>query len=222
MNPRARRIILRLDVKASEAVAVAPRPSALKDALAFSMEKQDWLKVRLSALTEATPLSPGETVPLRDVPHLLERPDEGRTTRLLPGDPPRIASPGADITFPDRIIRFLKAEARRDLEAAVARHSETLNVTARSIALKDTKTRWGSCSSAGRLNFSWRLILAPPEVLDYVAAHEVSHLLEMNHSDRFWGHVDRCVPHSRASRQWLRTEGRTLQAFGRSGTSGAS
>ncbi|MEO0818259.1 MAG: SprT family zinc-dependent metalloprotease, partial [Pseudomonadota bacterium] len=101
-----------------------------------------------------------------------------------------------------------------DLGDAVDTHCRALGVEARRIAVKDTRSRWGSCTSDGRLSFSWRLVCAPPEVLDYVAAHECAHLLEMNHSDRFWAHVERICPDWKHHRTWLRTHGRDLHAVG--------
>ena len=94
----------------------------------------------------------------------------------------------------------------------MARHSATLGVKAKSITMRDTTSRWGSCSSSGALNFSWRIIMAPPEVLDYLAAHEVAHLREMNHSDRFWALVAETCPNFEAHKAWLRTHGTGLHA----------
>ena len=121
------------------------------------------------------------------------------------GDPAHVAR---------RVTDFLKREARRDLEAAVARHAEALGVRPRSITIRDTVSRWGSCSTTGALNFSWRIVLAPPDVLDYLAAHEVAHLKEMNHSERFWALVEQLMPGMEAQRDWLRMHGAGLHAVG--------
>ena len=122
-----------------------------------------------------------------------------------------------------RVADFLKREARKDIEAAVARHAERLGVSPRRIALRDTASRWGSCSSTGRLNFSWRLILAPPEMLDYLAAHEVAHIVHMNHSPVFWKLTRRLFPETERAEAWLRRHGAGLHRFGASdGLSAAS
>ena len=103
-----------------------------------------------------------------------------------------------------RVRDFLEAEARRDFAAAVKRHTAALGITAKRITVRDTKSRWGSCSASGALSFSWRLILAPPFVLDYLAAHEVAHLRELNHSPRFWTHRPPALPAHRRGGAWLK------------------
>ena len=105
-------------------------------------------------------------------------------------------------------------QARSDLDACVTRHSATLGVKARSISLRDQTSRWGSCTAGGLLSFSWRLVLAPTHVLDYVAAHEVAHLAEMNHGPRFWKHVARCMPRLEEAKRWLRSHGADLHRYG--------
>jgi predicted metal-dependent hydrolase len=115
---------------------------------------------------------------------------------------------------PRRVADFLKREARRDLDAAVARHCKALGLAARRITLRDTTSRWGSCSTTGALNFSWRLILAPPFVLDYLAAHEVAHLAHMNHSAMFWRVTRRLFPETDRAEAWLKAHGSGLHRFG--------
>jgi hypothetical protein len=113
-----------------------------------------------------------------------------------------------------RVRDFLEAEAKRDLSAAVKRYTARLGVDASRITVRDTKSRWGSCSAKGALNFSWRLILAPPFVLDYLAAHEVGHLKEMNHSSRFWRVVHGLCPRTDEAEDWLKRHGTELHRFG--------
>ena len=118
---------------------------------------------------------------------------------------------------PRRVQDFLICEARRDITAAVARHAARIDVKVRKITLRDTSSRWGSCSASGGLNFCWRLILAPPFVLDYLAAHEVAHLMHMNHSGAFWAVVGRSSPDVDAAEAWLKTNGPGLLRFGAGG-----
>jgi hypothetical protein len=117
-------------------------------------------------------------------------------------------------SFRDKTRGFFRAAARNDFAERVAVHAETLKVTPRSISIKDTRSRWGSCSSEGRLNFSWRLVCAPPFALDYVAAHEVAHIKEMNHSNRFWKQVEKCYPNWQEARAWLHERGSVLHSIG--------
>ena len=110
---------------------------------------------------------------------------------------------------------WLRHEARLAFGEAVARHAAALGVEPRGIAIRDQKTRWGSASAAGRLNFSWRAVMAPPFVLDYLAAHEVAHLREMNHGPRFWSLCRGLCPETDAAERWLKAEGRGLHRYGR-------
>ena len=127
-------------------------------------------------------------------------------------DGPLIRVHGDRGTVPKKVVEFLKRQARADLTKAVTRYSAVLDVKAASITLRDTTSRWGSCSTTGALNFSWRIVLAPPAVLDYLAAHEVAHLREMNHSDAFWALVADICPDYEAQKAWLRAHGSGLHA----------
>jgi predicted metal-dependent hydrolase len=113
-----------------------------------------------------------------------------------------------------RISDFLRREAKRELETASRRFAADLGVTVRRVAVRDQSSRWGSCSTTGVLSYSWRLILAPPFVLDYLAAHEVAHLVEMNHSARFWRLVDRLCPNVARAKTWLDMHGADLHRYG--------
>jgi predicted metal-dependent hydrolase len=181
VNPRAKKLILRLDQKKGEAVAVAPSERKLKEAAAFARAKLDWIASHLEAQPDRIALEDGALIPLRGRPCKISLDGKGRLATLTEGDPQILALPGAPETLPARAIRALKTMAKGDLADAVARHAANLEVRPARISIKDTKSRWGSCSHQRNLSFSWRLILAEPFVLDYVAAHEVAHILEMNH-----------------------------------------
>ena len=113
-----------------------------------------------------------------------------------------------------RITDYLKRQAKRDLEVAVKRYTEMLGVTYRRISIRDQASRWGSCSTSGVLSFSWRLVLAPRYVLDYLAAHETAHLVEMNHSSRFWRLLRRICPEMERAKAWLDVHGTDLHRYG--------
>jgi predicted metal-dependent hydrolase len=122
-----------------------------------------------------------------------------------------VADPADDDAIRAAVERVARAEARRLLTEEVAVAAAALGVQVAAISIRDARTRWGSCTSTGRLSFSWRLILAPPEVLRYVAVHEVCHLVERNHQPPFWALVDRLLPGWRAQRLWLRRHGPELR-----------
>lgn len=212
INPRARRIILRLDEKNREAVAIAPSRKHTASAARFAAERIDWAATRLRALPPQVRLADGAVIRLRGKDCRLTLEGTGRRARLIEEDETTLSLPGDPETIGRRAERFLRAAAKEDLAEAVERHCETLDVGVRKVTIKDTRSRWGSCTSDGRLAFSWRLVMAPPGVLDYVAAHECAHLLEMNHSPRFWAHVERCRPDWKKERGWLRRHGSGLHA----------
>mgnify|MGYP006272365401 FL=1 len=214
INSRARRLLLRVDPKQREGVAIAPRARDLPAAVAFARERADWLEAQMGHLPVPCPLVDGAVVPLRGVPCRLSLSGPGRTARLCVGTETVLSAPGDPETFAKRIVRYFRKAALSDLGDAVDRHCGVLGVTPRRVSVKDTRSRWGSCTADGRLAFSWRLVLAPPEVLDYVAAHECAHLLEMNHSERFWRHVAACRPDWKDQRDWLRQHGADLHAVG--------
>ncbi|GAB5459386.1 MAG: SprT family zinc-dependent metalloprotease [Henriciella sp.] len=214
VNPKAKRLILRLDERAGEAVAVAPSKRKLSEAAAFASERVDWIEEHLQNLPDRLALVEGAVFDLRGAPCQISLEGPGRRARLEVGPPQVLHVPGDPETTPRRVERFLRATAKDDLSRAVELYCHQLGVAARKVTVKDTRSRWGSCTSDGRLAFSWRLIMAPPFVLEYVAAHECAHLLEMNHSPAFWAHVECCRPSWKRERQWLRQYGRDLQAVG--------
>jgi len=216
IDRRARRVSVRIDPMAREAVATAPANRFALEAISFASERVEWIADRLGALPPPVLFKPGAYIPLRGVIHRLKHVETGRTVKIdkTSGPTPLLLIPGPRESFRDKTRGFFRAAARTDFAERVAVHAETLKVKPRSIAIKDTRSRWGSCSSEGRLNFSWRLVCAPPFALDYVAAHEVAHIKEMNHSDRFWKQVERCFPDWREARAWLHERGGALHSIG--------
>ena len=219
-NARARRLILKIDQKTGTPTIIAPSQRDAKAAEKFVKAKADWLEKQLSQQPDTISLIPGTVIPVEGMPHELVLPPGKGQTRRIEGSPNMLVSPGAEITFASRVERYLRMAARKEITARVDVHAGRLRVDPRRITIRDTRTRWGSCSSKGHLNFSWRLILAPPEILDYVVAHEVAHLIEMNHSSAFWNLVEESYgPHTKA-RTWLRKNGRQLHAVGSAGSDG--
>lgn len=213
-NPRAKRYRLTVTAR-GEPVLTFPDRGRWSEAEAFLSRNRGWLEKRLTRYPDAPGLAPGAVFPLRGVEHLLVATGgaRGHVHQVGGADGPQVHVPGAPEHLRRRLVDWLKAEARSDLDFACSRHAATLGVTIAALRLRDQSTRWGSCSSARALNFNWRLVLAPPFVLDYVAAHEVAHLLEMNHSPAFWAQVARALPDYRTGRSWLRTHGSALMRY---------
>ncbi|MEJ0094933.1 MAG: SprT family zinc-dependent metalloprotease [Methylocella sp.] len=223
----ARRFTLRVRTAARDVVLTIPARGSLSEAKSFAARHAAWIGAKLRRVPEAMRFEPGESVPLRGVPHrIAHRPGlRGIVSVEMPlraeGAEPLLWVSGDPAFAHRRVQDFLMREAKRDIEAAVARHAARLGVKIRKITLRDTTSRWGSCSASGALNFSWRLIMAPHFVLDYLAAHEVSHLEHMNHSDAFWSVVGRLSPDVADAEAWLKAHGSGLLRFGR-GKIGAS
>jgi len=221
---QARRYTLRIAAATREVILTIPPRGTMKEARAFAQKHGGWIAARLGRLPEAAPFEHGAVVPLRGVPHRIAHRGGARGTvwtetdaggeRLLcvAGHAPHIGR---------RIADFLRREARRELETVSRRLAADLGVTIRRVVVRDQSSRWGSCSTTGVLSYSWRLILAPSFVLHYLAAHEVAHLVELNHSPRFWHIVRRlCADHQRA-KVWLDVHGNDLHRYGLSATARA-
>jgi hypothetical protein len=219
-HARARRISLRVDPATGSAVLTVPSARQFPQAVAFAAERLIWIETQLARLPEDRPLAPDSVIPVRGVPTLIATRPGKRGVWLEAGPPQTLAVgiPAAQAASPPplapRITAFLREQARAEIAASVTRHAATLGVQISGITLKDTRSRWGSCTAQGQLSLSWRLIFAPPHVLDYVCAHEVAHRLEMNHSPRFWAQVGRTFPAYAPARAWLKAHGAKLHAIG--------
>jgi len=215
-SPRSRRFTLRVRAATRDVLLTMPARASVKAAREFAERHAAWIGVRLRRLPRPVAFEPSAKAPLRGVEHrIVHRPGARGIVWVESGDgEPRLCVAGERPHVARRVTDFLKREAMKDIEAAVARHARTLRVQPKRVAVRDTVSRWGSCSSSGRLGFSWRLILAPPFVLDYLAAHEVAHLVHMNHSPKFWSLVRRASPDVDRAEAWLRAHGASLHRYG--------
>lgn len=208
-SARARRISLRVSALDGRVTLTLPPGVPEARALDFAGQKADWLRRQLRDRPDTVPVTIGATLPLGGVPmRIVSAPGAGVRT-----EGGRLLVPGPAGTAPARLRAWLRARARDRLAEASDRHAVALGRTYARITLRDTRSRWGSCSARSGLSYSWRLIMAPPEVLDYVAAHEVAHLAEMNHSPAFWATVARLMPGHAAPRRWLRDNGASLHRY---------
>ncbi len=217
VNPRARRLSIRIDGRAGEAVLVAPSERKLGDVVAFARTKAGWMRQRLAARPEGKPLTPGGEVLLFGVPTRLRATGGAGAARLVDeAEGPVILSGGEGEAFTRRIENLLKRLARQVLVERTEHHLRTLGQRPVRVSIADTRSRWGSCSPHNRsIRYSWRVIMAPPAVADYLAAHEVAHLVHADHSPAYWSVVERLVGDHRPFRKWLREHGAALHAVGR-------
>jgi len=214
-DPRARRFIVKVDPSTGEVSVVAPSSRSLERALEFAKKERDWIAGRLASVPEPVRLALGSTVLFKGVEHIIRASDAGHAPVWIDRDVerPTIRVAGQADHTTRRLIDWFKREARRKISERVAEYSAALDVTPRRITIRDTSSRWGSCSSTRSLSFSWRLILAPPFVLDYVVAHEVAHLRELNHKPRFWRLVETLTPDVERSMRWLSEHGALLHRY---------
>ena len=214
---QARRYTLRIQAASREVILTMPPRGSLREAKEFAQKHGGWIAARLHRLPEAAPFAHGTILPLRGIEHRIvhragmrgtvwtETGEGGERLLCVAGQEPHIGR---------RVANFLQREAQRDLEAASSGAAERLGVTVRRVSVRDQSSRWGSCSTTGVLSYSWRLILAPSFVLNYLAVHEVAHLIEMNHSPRFWHVVSRHCPDCGRARHWLDVHGTDLHRYG--------
>lgn len=214
-NPRARRIILRIDGGrgGGDGVSVTlPRGASAAEGLALVREKADWVLERLSELGPRVAFADGAVVPLGGADYLI---------RHVPGKRGAVRREGGEILVAGRtehlgrrVRDWFRVQARSEIGPRVREKAGRLGRTPGRITIRDTRSRWGSCSADGNLSFCWRLVMAPVRVLDYVVAHEVAHLAEANHGPRFWQAVDGLTVDADEAREWLRENGEALHRYG--------
>ena len=210
-NPRAKRATLTVSRVTGRATLSMPPEMPFAEARDFVDAHRNWLSKRVNAAPDAEPFRFGMTIPFRGQDHRVAA-RTGRGVRVENGE---IRVAASDDALPRVLERWLREQARMRLYERSTAHAAALGVTFSKLSVKDTRSRWGSCSSAGALSYSWRVILAPDEALDYLAAHEVAHLREMNHSARFWAHVEHLCPDYQYHRDWFRIHGAELHRYGR-------
>lgn len=211
-HPRAHSITVRIDNHIRGVTLVLPRRTPLAEGLAFVEEKSEWILKRLDALPQRIAFQHGAVIPVLGQDHVIRHLPDARSG-VWRGDGAIYVSGFAE-HLARRVTDFLKAEARLEISERAREKAALIEERVRRITLRDTSTRWGSCTSNGDLAFSWRLILAPEEVLDYVVAHEVAHLRYMNHGKRFWSLTRKLTDEMDGPRDWLRDYGDNLLFYG--------
>ncbi len=206
-SARARRISLRISQLDGRVTLTYPQGVGETEALRFAHQKEEWIRQHLDDRPDPTSAQIDQVIPV-----------EGRPRRIVAASGRRVVLGADEIGVPKgsegrRLARFLKELARDRLTGACDDYAAMLGRPYSTLTLRDTRSRWGSCSSAGGLMFSWRLIMAPPDVLHYVAAHEVAHLAEMNHSAAFWAEVEKIYGPYKEPRRWLRDNGTELHRY---------
>ena len=213
INKRARRMIVRVDQVTGRVLVTTPSRRSVPEAIAFARSRADWIAAQIEDGSGPMPFVPGEVVPYLGVDHMIEM--SGGARSIVRIGPRRTIQVGGDEAHCNRrVTDFLKKEARREITERVDYYANLVGRKRGVIRIRDMKSRWGSCSSEGAMSFSWRLILTPSEILDYVAAHECAHLAHLNHSRAFWRLVEKLDVDAEAARIWFEENGQSLFAWG--------
>jgi len=214
-NPQARQIILRVDSHGDDSdgiVLTLPRRVDFAEGLALAREKRDWVLERLERLTPRVPFAAGARIPIGGIDHEIRHWPEGRGGVWRDGN--AIVVAGRPEHLARRVRDWLREQARSEIAVMVREKSRLLERTPGRITVRDTRSRWGSCSHDGNLSFCWRLVMAPLMVLDYVVAHEVAHLRWNHHGPRFWSAVAGLTADVDGARAWLDVHGERLHRYG--------
>ncbi len=222
ISPRARRLSLRVDASSRGVELVLPRRVALDTAIGFVAQHRGWITARVAAMPPPLRFTEGAIVPVFGVPHRIRHvvespgvePAGNRATAPVAIVDGEIRVRGDPAHLSRRVRDYLVALAKREFTTRARILAARVGRNVTRVGVRDPKSRWGSCSSKGALSFSWRLILAPEPVVDYVVAHEVAHLVEMNHSARFWRVVGKVCSHVDRAKTWLDTHGNDLHRYG--------
>lgn len=220
LDRRARRYIVRVDPFTGEVAVISPSAHGRSTALSFAREQAGWIAEKLAAVPPARAYADGVTIPFHGIDHIIRHRSQQRgVVSVHTPDPlgeklPALCVSGALHHLPRRLEDWLKRESRREIGARLTIHADRLGFSPPAFGLRDPRSRWGSCTSQGNMSFSWRLILAPEFVLDYVVAHETAHLKQMNHGKSFWRLLEKLTPDVQRAENWLKRNGALLHRVG--------
>jgi hypothetical protein len=213
VSPRARRMRLHVDPRTRSVILTMPKLMSQRRALAWAAGHRDWVEQALAAIPEPVRFAPGATVPLYGLPHRLDW-DPTRPRRIERGES-RLVAGGPEEGLDRRLLRWLKAHALDLLDRETREYCVKAGVKASRVGIGDPVSRWGSCSGNGTIRYSWRLILAPAFVRRATVAHEVAHLVHLNHGPDFHALVAKLFEADpKPARAWLRREGAALHRIG--------
>jgi predicted metal-dependent hydrolase len=214
-SARASRLTLRIDTGGRALKITVPPGMPSREVESFLARHQGWLETKLAKYPDKPKLRPGVKLPVRGVNHLIlhEQAKRGSVEQAQDEDGPYLLVHGERSHLPRRLSDFLKKQAKMDIEPMALELAKKTGKKVKSIKFKDTKSRWGSCSSDGNLSFSWRIMMAPRLVIFYLVAHEVAHLTEMNHGPKFWKLCEELCPETDKAKAWLKRNGPALQSI---------
>ena len=210
-HPRSRCMVIRYRPLQHHISLTLPRYVSIRQGLRFVEEKREWIVQQISENAKHVPFIDGQIIPVLGEHYTLCH-KEGRGVVSIEGD--CIVVPGDENFMQRRVLEWLKRQAKEEITKLAQHHAKRIGKRLKKISLRDTSSRWGSCSHDGNLSFSWRLVFAPHAILDYVVCHEVAHLKHHDHSAAFWAVVEALCPEHEKSREWLRVNGVLLYSYG--------
>ena len=209
-SPLAKRLTLRIDEKNRRAVLTIPKYCSRKRALSFLRQHRDWITNMLARLPQPKYFTNGAEFEFFGVKYTVQHIENQRGGKLANN----VLTIGGKLEFLHRRVSdFLKQQTLKRLSAMSVDKAKTLGCRITSVSIKDTKSRWGSCSTLGNINYNWRISMAPLNVINYLVCHEISHLKHPNHSPEFWQTVAMLCPDYEQSRHWLKVRGKTLYQY---------
>ncbi len=208
-STRAKRLSIRIPGATDKVFLIVPKKVSLLEATKFALEKEQWIRKQLKSKIEISKIILGSSVPVEGINYLIE----GGKNQRIKFENNKILIPLNYTDFAKHLKVYLSELSRQRFFSKTTFYCDLIGRKFVKINIKDPKTRWGSCTSTGNLMYSWRLILAPKSVLEYLVVHEVSHLVEMNHSIKFWQHVEKLMPNFRESQLWLKKNGQKLHSY---------
>lgn len=217
LSERARRVSLKVKPADRQVHVVVPGLRALKKAKAFAGEQKDWINVQLEGLPPPMPFVPGGEILFQGDHYRLVNPTGNGRAKINRARREIIVPSPDEESFAGRVRRLMIREARAELEAATHHYAAELGKRVSKVSVRDQASRWGSAitrKGEGHISYSWRLICAPPDILEYVCAHECAHLIEPNHSADFWAVCERLFPETKMAKRWLNKHGSQLHAVG--------
>lgn len=216
LSPKAKRLALRLDPRTRRVNLVIPPRASLKKAYEFAEQNKGWIAAKINDLPEPIPYTHGTILPLFGIPCTLRIENgDSKITRITHTATDMVITTQREDIAP-RISRHIKSLAASELEKRCRAKAREINKNLAAVTVRDTKSRWGSCSIDGRITLSWRLIFASPEAIDYVISHEVAHLIHPNHGMAFWDLCEKLSLNFTAGRHWMRENGSLLARYGES------
>ncbi|MEN0000410.1 MAG: M48 family metallopeptidase [Pseudomonadota bacterium] len=213
-NPRAKRLTMRVQPGARGVSVTVPPGTRVAAIMQFIDRHTGWLEDQIAKQPDQPKVREGIKLPIRGVNHrIVHEAGRGLTQIRSGSDGPELLVRGDRRFLARRVADFLKNEAKRDIDVLVAHHASKVGRRVKTVRYRDTTSRWGSCTSEGALSFSWRIMMAPPSVINYLVAHECAHLREMNHGPKFWALCEELCPDTKRAKSWLKRNGSKLQAI---------